>query len=42
VSPFEASNRTLLVGVAIAIVVIVVIGIIAGYDGDGGRQLYSH
>jgi hypothetical protein len=42
VSPFEASNRTLLVSVAIAIVVIVVIGIIAGYDGDGGRQLYSH
>jgi hypothetical protein len=42
VSPVHVTNRTLLVGVAVAIVVIVVIGIIAGYDGDGGRQLYSH
>jgi hypothetical protein len=41
-SPFQAGNRTLLIGVAVAIAVIVVIGIIAGYDGDGGRQLYSH
>ena len=39
---FDTTNRTLLIGLGVVIVVIVVVGIIAGYDGDGGRRLYSH